>query len=485
MRLYYMVSGILLTLPVIKFSVAAPVLVREELQARINVVHKPEDVVTTLKKRGGELDELWLKLSGHPEGHSLSNLELPAAHPPSGPTNVEQTLRYIDGEPSQVSSQDYIPPSLSDESNKMWRNPIGGHFLTKPEEAPAAGPPSSLQLSGPTDVLANVGRPLLSIAKGPSLVAGPGHGLLNPDDELNKVWLDLFGHHFFEGSSATHLPLGSLSSGLADGSMAIEELPPSISKGPSAVSGFHRAPSPLRPGPDDELMKMWLKIIGYPESHSFANPGELSATHSPGSQPLGLVDESMAVKKPLPSISKEPFSGSSPHPVPLKPDDGLMKMWLNIIGYPEIHISTNTDKLSATLPSSSSQSSGLADGLMDVEKPLLSSPKEPSPVSSPISASLGDEVNKLRLLPDLFDHHSFVNPEESSAARPSWASLLSGQAHGWSEQPLLEQPPPVSSPDHALPSLGPLAESGYELMDWDASHLLSGPESSTMSSTGH
>jgi hypothetical protein len=71
MRLYYIVSGILLILPIIDFAVAAPELIQEKLQARVDVVHIPEEAMAMLER---------------PE-------ELPAAHPTPGPayeqTNVE------------------------------------------------------------------------------------------------------------------------------------------------------------------------------------------------------------------------------------------------------------------------------------------------------------------------------------------------------------------------------------------------------------
>ncbi len=54
MRRYYIVSGILLILPIIDFALAAPVLVQEECQAYVDVVHIPKDVITVLEKRGAE-----------------------------------------------------------------------------------------------------------------------------------------------------------------------------------------------------------------------------------------------------------------------------------------------------------------------------------------------------------------------------------------------------------------------------------------------
>jgi hypothetical protein len=120
MRRYYIVSGILLILPIIDFAVAAPVLVQEKRQAGVDVVHIPEDAITMLGKRGDELNELWLKLFGHPEDHFAKPEESSAARPsssspPSGPadgwTDVKQPLPSIPEEPSPVSSPDHAPPS--------------------------------------------------------------------------------------------------------------------------------------------------------------------------------------------------------------------------------------------------------------------------------------------------------------------------------------------------------------------------------------
>ena len=637
-RLYYIVSGILLILS-INFAVAAPMLAQQKPDSHVDVVHMPEDAVAMLGKRAGELDKLFQDLLGDTESESFALPDESATLPssssqPSGPADgsmaVGNPLPSISKEPLPVSSPDRAPPDHG--MMKMWLDIIGhpeGHSFKNPDESSATPPSSSPQLSGPDYGSMAVKDPLPSVSKETSQESSSGRA---PTDDV------LIGHPDSLSSPkrvklpATRPSLNSQPPGPADGSIAVENPLPSVSKEPSLVSSSGGAPT------DDGLMKMWLRIIGQPEnlssskrvkkvkkpvpsiskepslvsssdraplsamkkwrdimnqhkSLSSINLEKLRATRPsstsqpPGpeklrttrpsssrpprpasvskkirkpipvfvselsvddymekwrdiiksispinlskspatpsssiSQPPGPADGSTAVGKSLPSISKEPLPVSSPGYTQLE------KMWFNLIGQtgrdflekpekssasgslssspPRMDVQpsgpvsstnsdsqrmggTNTDELSATLPSSSLQSSGIADGLMDVEKQLPSSPKEPLPVSGPSSASSSDELNKLRLLPDLFDHQSFVNPEESLAARPSWASLLSGHAHGWSEQPLPEQPLPVFSPDHALPSLGPLTESGYELMDWDASHLLSGPESSTKSPAEH
>jgi len=59
----YIVFGILLIVPIVDFSLAAPVLVQEKRQAFADMVHIPEYPVTVLRKRGGidELGDMYIK----------------------------------------------------------------------------------------------------------------------------------------------------------------------------------------------------------------------------------------------------------------------------------------------------------------------------------------------------------------------------------------------------------------------------------------
>ena len=61
MRRHYIVSGILLILPITDFAVAAPVPAQEIPQAGVDVVHIREDAVTTSRKRGDSIDKFVLK----------------------------------------------------------------------------------------------------------------------------------------------------------------------------------------------------------------------------------------------------------------------------------------------------------------------------------------------------------------------------------------------------------------------------------------
>ncbi|KAI0276418.1 hypothetical protein BGY98DRAFT_1187787 [Russula aff. rugulosa BPL654] len=207
---------------------------------------------------------------------------------PSGPAggsmDVEQLLPPIHEEPLSVSSQVHASPSIGDEWNKMWRDLIQGQFPSKPEESPAAHPSSatsSSQPSGPAGGSMDVEQLLPSSPEGPSQVPGSDLTPPSPDDEMNKLWLTLFGRpesYFFAKSgesSATHPLSSSQPSGLAGGSMAVNNPLPSISKEPlSLASSSDRAPLSV----GDGLNNMWVNLIDQPEGHF---PSELSATRPP------------------------------------------------------------------------------------------------------------------------------------------------------------------------------------------------------------
>ena len=258
MRRYYIVSGILLTLPIISFAVAAPVLVQEKHQAVVDVVHIPEDVITMLGKRGDELDELLLTFIGVPEDHFPKPESSSAARPslssppsaPAGSTDVKQSLPSIPEEPPPVSSPDHAPPS-SDVLDELWLHIFGdpGDDFAKPESSSAARPSSSSLPSGPADGWTDVKQPLPSIPEEPPPVSSPDHAPLS-SDVLDELWLHIFGDpgaHFVkpESSSATRPSSSSLPSGPADGWTDVKQPLPPIPEEPSPVSSpDHAPPSP-------------------------------------------------------------------------------------------------------------------------------------------------------------------------------------------------------------------------------------------------
>lgn len=152
MRLYPIVSEFLLILPIIDFSVMAPVLAREKPQARVNVVHTSGDAVTVLGKRGNKFDMLHQVVDSESR-FSPQPEELSTAHPSLSPPSSEPADRPMDvGQPlllekPQVSNPDRALPSLPDEWDRMWHELVQGHPSAEPESS-AARPSSSSQPSG-------------------------------------------------------------------------------------------------------------------------------------------------------------------------------------------------------------------------------------------------------------------------------------------------------------------------------------------------
>jgi hypothetical protein len=116
MRRYYIVSGILLIIPI---ALAAPVLVQEKRQVGVDAVHIPEDATAMLGKRGDDLTKVFTMY----EEHFAKQEESSAAHPssslpPSGPDH-EWTGVEKPPPPSPESVGAHAPPNPgpSTESN--------------------------------------------------------------------------------------------------------------------------------------------------------------------------------------------------------------------------------------------------------------------------------------------------------------------------------------------------------------------------------
>ena len=140
MRRYYIVSGIILILPIINFAVAAPVPVQEKLQADVDVVH-PEDSMTMLGKRVDELSELWITLFGHlpnPGESSGSRLLQPA----DGWTDVKRPLPSIPEE----SPLELYPSSPSTPPSTEPSSPL----TPSSTEPSSPSTPSSMEPSSPS-----------------------------------------------------------------------------------------------------------------------------------------------------------------------------------------------------------------------------------------------------------------------------------------------------------------------------------------------
>jgi hypothetical protein len=123
MRRYDIAFGILLTLSITDFALAAPVLVQEKGQALVGVVRIPEDVITVLRKRGSvddlaKLAEQYLNVDGRPIVSSDTH-----ASPSSGSASSSS---------GSASSSSGSAPSGTD------------HVSTDEAQAPPSDPASSI-----------------------------------------------------------------------------------------------------------------------------------------------------------------------------------------------------------------------------------------------------------------------------------------------------------------------------------------------------
>ena len=84
MRRYYIISGILLIVPI---TLTAPVLVQEKREAGADAVHIPEGVTAMLGKRGDDLDNLFLVYEDHFTAPEKSVAKPSSSSLPLGPDN--------------------------------------------------------------------------------------------------------------------------------------------------------------------------------------------------------------------------------------------------------------------------------------------------------------------------------------------------------------------------------------------------------------
>ena len=124
MRGYYIVSGILLILPIINIAVAAPAPVQEKHKhnADISAVHTPEVAATMFGKRGDVVQDIWIdylrnegelsKAVSNPKPKPDSSAARPpppaSPPPPSGPADGKtQTNNALSKIP--LVSEDTVP----------------------------------------------------------------------------------------------------------------------------------------------------------------------------------------------------------------------------------------------------------------------------------------------------------------------------------------------------------------------------------------
>jgi hypothetical protein len=139
MRRYDVVSGIIFIIFIIDSALAAPVLVQEKRQARVDVVHMPKDVITVLGKRVNEelekLLEAYFKRMGEPLKSSDAHASSSSA--PSRPL-PEEYLYFNEWkqpilESSNVhASSNSAPPGSDYRSTNLVQAPAPSRHL--PEE---------------------------------------------------------------------------------------------------------------------------------------------------------------------------------------------------------------------------------------------------------------------------------------------------------------------------------------------------------------
>jgi len=148
----YIVSGILLIVPIVNFALAAPVQVQEKRRAcpDTDMADIPEYTITVLGKRGGEIEEV---------GNEILRVEDWFKAPESSAAPLTESARLLTGEPllSSVHSEWFHP------DNK---------FLEAHGPPPNTGPPNPFH---PDNKFLE--------AHGPQLNTGPP----NPAKELEMV----------------------------------------------------------------------------------------------------------------------------------------------------------------------------------------------------------------------------------------------------------------------------------------------------------
>jgi hypothetical protein len=182
-----------------------------------------------------------------------------------------------------VTGQGHAPPSPGDDTlNNLSLNLYGHRFS---DESLAAHPSWGSPPSGPAYGWMDVEQPVPPISNEPSQVANPGNAPPLPgDDAINKLWLDLYGHRFYDESLAARPP--SQPSGPSHGWTDVEQPVPFV-----PVSALDHAP----PGPASSTMSSTTGH-GLMGAHALPNPG--TSTESD--------HEMMDVPRSIPASSTNP-----------------------------------------------------------------------------------------------------------------------------------------------------------------------------------
>jgi hypothetical protein len=142
MRRYNIVSRILLILTVITLVLAAPALVRDERQARADVVHRPEDVIPVLGKRTREQDlqMLWAGLRFYDNAWNPAAAILEEHVPPPNPAEVHVPEVHV---PPPNLAEVHVPPQGPADSDHESMELNDDAPPGSPESAHSHSPPPS------------------------------------------------------------------------------------------------------------------------------------------------------------------------------------------------------------------------------------------------------------------------------------------------------------------------------------------------------
>ncbi|KAI0274458.1 hypothetical protein BGY98DRAFT_1178392 [Russula aff. rugulosa BPL654] len=147
MRRYDIVAGILAILFIIDFALAAPVLAQEKIQARVDMVHMPNDLITVLGKRSGdELEELLEGFRRLQAPTTSSSSSAPLGGLDNGLTNVVSAAPNIESstanrdpliEMMDSSSTDGVyPPAPNPASSTAIQDPLI-EMIDSPSSSPS------------------------------------------------------------------------------------------------------------------------------------------------------------------------------------------------------------------------------------------------------------------------------------------------------------------------------------------------------------
>lgn len=165
---FYIVSGILLIIPIVDLALAAPVLVKEKRQTRANIADIPEYPVTVLEKRvGDEIEEVGVK---YIENYFAKPEESLATNPSSSSPSSGLEHGWVDVKHPQPS----VPASSTSDAD---HEPLVAH--------PPPPPPVSSWPTVPDHELTEVDGPLSS-AVNPIWYFTP-HGYMGPHASQPKL----------------------------------------------------------------------------------------------------------------------------------------------------------------------------------------------------------------------------------------------------------------------------------------------------------